>query len=102
MDENGNSLDDKKPVALSIVQGGKAPALPESSPILPESCVDTLEQIEDIRSKILDGRLSSMVLFAITSDGEHSKIILTKNRFELLGLSKDSHEFVQEIYKTQD
>lgn len=78
-------------IQLSVVKGEK----PETSG-LHDSCADTLDQIDQVKDQILEERLTSMILFAITSDGEYTRVILSKNRFELLGLAQDIDAFVRE------
>lgn len=98
MDERDDTLD--KPgevVQLSVVKG----CTPD--PELNESCADTLEQLDTIKEQIREGRLTSMILFAITNDGEYTKMVLSRNRFEVIGLAEEVHAFVrEEILAGQD
>jgi len=76
-------------IQLTIVKGEK-PETPD------DSCADTLNQIDQVKEQILEEKLTSMILFAITSDGEYTKVILSKNRFELIGLAEDIAAYVRE------
>lgn len=78
-------------IQLTIVKGEK----PETSDVH-DSCADTLNQIDQVKEQILEEKLTSMILFAITSDGEYTKVILSKNRFELIGLAEDIAAYVRE------
>ena len=91
MDESDDTLKPKGDVVqLSVVKNVT------KTPELDDSCTDTLEQLDAIKDQILEGRLTSLVLFAITSDGEYSKVVLSKNRFEVIGLAEEIHAFVRE------
>ncbi len=78
-------------IQLTIVKGEK----PEPSDVH-DSCADTLNQIDQVKEQILEEKLTSMILFAITSDGEYTKVLLSKNRFELIGLAEDVAAYVRE------
>lgn len=78
-------------IQLTIVKGEK----PETSDVH-DSCADTLTQIDQVKEQIVEEKLTSMILFAITSDGEYTKVLLSKNRFELIGLAEDVAAYVRE------
>jgi len=95
MDERDDTLGKTgagaKVIQLAVVKGEKSKASD-----LHDSCADTIKQIDQVKDQILEERLTSMILFALTSDGEYTKIVLSKNRFELIGLSHDIEAFIRE------
>ncbi len=74
-----------------VVKGGKSPDV-----VLSDSCADTLVQMEEVMEQITSGRLTSMILFAITSDGVLTRNVLSKNRFELIGLAREVKKLIDE------
>ena len=99
MGDHDDTLENKgrKVLKLSVVKGGK----PDHA-ALDESCADTLLQLDEVKEQITSGRLTSMILFAITTDGEYTRLILSKNRFELIGLANEVTALVQEdvVYRS--
>ncbi len=81
---------------LEVIKGGK------SDTVLDESCEDTLRQLDEVKEQITSGRLTSMILFAITTNGEYTRMVLSKNRFELIGLANEVSALVQEdiVYRS--
>jgi len=81
---------------LEIIKGGK------SDIVLDQSCEDTIRQLDEVKEQITSGRLTSMILFAITTNGEYTRMVLSKNRFELIGLANEVHALVQEdiVYRS--
>jgi hypothetical protein len=55
---------------------------------------DTVAQLNEIIEQVKTGRLTSLVTFALTSDGALTQILLSKNRFELLGLARAAQSLV--------
>lgn len=54
----------------------------------------TVAQLNEIIEQVKTGRLTSLVTFALTSDGAFTQILLSKNRFELLGLARAAQSLV--------
>jgi len=75
---------------LELIKGGKS-----EDPELHDSCVDTLKELDDVRESIVAGRLNSMILFAITTDGNLTRLLLSKNRHELIGLAADIRAMIK-------
>lgn len=92
MGNGDDTLDDKGGDVLKfeVVKGGKSDAT------LSHSCADTLQQMEEVMRQITSGRLTSMILFAITSDGQLTRNVLSKNRFELIGLAREVEKLIDE------
>ena len=85
---DGDDTLDKGADILTFVKGGKSD--------VDDSCSDTLEQIDAVKDQITSGLLTSMILFAITSDGVLTRLVLSKNRFELIGLAQEVETLIQE------
>lgn len=93
VDDRDDTLDDKggDVLKLEVVKGGKP-----ADVVLSDSCEDTLLQMDEVREQITSGRLTSMILFAITSDGLLTRNVLSKNRFELIGLAREVEKLIDE------
>ena len=87
MGDRDDSLDGK---------GGDVLKLVVKDPELSASCEDTLLQMDEVKEQIVSGRLTSMILFAITSDGVLTRNVLSKNRFELIGLAREVEKLIDE------
>ena len=72
-------------IPLTLVSRDKTPS---------PSTDDTVAQLEEIIDQVKTGRLTSLVTFALTSDGALTQILLSKNRFELLGLARAAQALV--------
>ena len=98
MGNQDDTLDNKTSNVLKfeVINGGK------SDTVLDKSCAESLRQIDEVKEQITSGRLTSMILFAITTDGEYTRMVLSKNRFELIGLANEVHALVQEdiVYRS--
>lgn len=96
MGDQDDTLDNSNILKFEVIKGGK------TDTVLDESCADTLRQLDEVKEQITSGRLTSMILFAITTDGEYTRMILSKNRFELIGLANEVHALVQEdvVYRS--
>ena len=93
MDDGDDTLDDDKGgnvLKLGVVKGGK------SDDIVSDSCAESIQLIDDIREQIIKGRVTSMFLFALTSDGSLTRLILSNNKFELAGLSLEVDKLIGE------
>ncbi len=92
MGDRDDTLDDKggDVLKLEVVKGGK----PED--VVSDSCADSLQLIDDVRKQIVAGGVTSMFLFAITSDGSLTRLIISKNRFELSGLALEVVKMIDE------
>jgi len=93
MGDRDDTLDNKggDVLKLEVVKGGKP-----ADVVLSDSCEDTLQQLKEVMEQITSGRLTSMILFAITSDGELTRTVLSKNPLELVGLARAVKKLIDE------
>jgi hypothetical protein len=75
---------------FGVVKGGK----PDD--IVSEDCAESLELMDVVREQVAAGQVSSLFLFALTSDGSLTRLILSKNRFELAGLALEVEKMIDE------
>jgi hypothetical protein len=75
---------------FGIVKGGK----PDD--IVSEDCAESLELMDVVREQVAAGEVSSLFLFALTSGGSLTRLILSKNRFELAGLALEIEKMIDE------
>lgn len=93
MDERDDTLGKTgaEVIQLSVVKGGRS-----ETPDLHDSCAGAIEQLDGIKEQIIEDRMSTLVLVALTVDGEYTRMILSKSRFELLGLATDLAALITE------
>ena len=77
-------------VNLEVVKGGK----PED--VVAESAQESLDLIDDVRDQVAEGGVTSLLLFALTSDGSLTRLILSNNKFELAGLALEVQKMIDE------
>jgi hypothetical protein len=89
--DGDDTLDDKGADVLKfgVVKGGK----PD---VVSEDCAESLQLMDDVRAQVAAGDVSSLFLFALTSDGSLTRLILSKNRFELQGLALEIEKMLGE------
>jgi len=75
---------------FGIVKGGK----PDDA--VSEDCAESLELMDVVREQVAAGEVSSLFLFALTSDGSLTRLILSKNRFELAGLALEIEKMIDD------
>ena len=75
---------------FGVVEGGK------SDDVVSETCAESIQLIDDIREQIIEGNVTSLFLFALTSEGSLTRLILSNNRFELAGLSLEVQKMIDE------
>ncbi len=97
MGDDNDTLDQGGEI-LHLVKGGKDTSKPQ------DSCEEALQGLEEVREQIVSGRLTSMILFSVTADGRYTRLILSKNRFEIIGLANDLYAVVKEdlVYKSEN
>lgn len=93
MGEGDDTVDDG-PVAdvlqFGVVEGGK------SNDAVSEDCAESLQLMDAVREQVVEGSVTSMFLFALTADGSLTRLILSKNRFELAGLALEIAKMIDE------
>jgi hypothetical protein len=87
MADKSDTLNTDNVIPLTLVSRDKIPG---------PSTDGTVEQLEEIIDQVKTGRLTSLVTFALTSDGALTQILISKNRFELLGLARAAQALVDE------
>jgi hypothetical protein len=75
---------------FGVVKGGK------SDDAVSEDCAESLELMDVVREQVASGDVSSLFLFALTSEGSLTRLILSKNRFELAGLALEVEKMIEE------
>lgn len=73
-------------VSLSVVNGEKSED-PETSEII--------MQLYSIIEEIRKGNLTTLLAFALDKEGGYTRVIMSKNRFEALGLNEIVHDMVK-------
>ena len=93
MGDGDDTLDDKGAdvIKFGVVKGGK----PDTA-VVSDSCTDSLQLMDDVREQIIEGKVTSMFLFALTSEGSLTRLILSKNQFELRGLALEVKKMLNE------
>jgi len=84
---------------LQLILGGK-----DITAKAQESCEEALQGLEEVKEQMISGSLSSIILLSVTADGRYSSLLMSKNRFEIIGLGKDLCAMIdQELgYKSKD
>ena len=92
MGDGDDTVDNKGADVLKfgVVKGGKPDI------VVSDSCMDSLELIDDVREQIIEGKVTSLFLFALTSGGLLTRLILSKNHFELRGLALEVAKMINE------
>ncbi len=92
MGDGDDTLDDRGADVLKfgVVKGGK------SNDAVSEDCAESLELMDVVRDQVASGDVSSLFLFALTSEGSLTRLILSKNRFELAGLALEVEKMIDE------
>jgi hypothetical protein len=75
---------------LEVVKGGK----PDDT--VSEDCAESIKLIDQVRADIVAGRVTSLFLFALSSEGSLTRLILSNNRFELAGLALEVEKMIEE------
>jgi hypothetical protein len=90
--DGDDTLDDKggEVLKLEVVKGGK----PDNK--VSDSCADSIQLIDDVREQVIAGQVTSLLLFALTSEGTLTRLILSNNRFELAGLALEVEKMMDE------
>jgi hypothetical protein len=90
--DGDDTLDDKGADVLKfgVVKGGK----PDD--VVSDDCAGSLELMDVVREQVASGQISSLFLFALTPDGSLTRLILSKNRFELAGLALEVEKMIHE------
>ncbi len=87
---NGDDTLDKGAdvLKLGVVKGGK--------PDVPGDCAESIKLLDAVREEIIAGRVTSLFLFALTSKGSLTRLILSNNKFELAGLALEVEKMIKE------
>jgi hypothetical protein len=91
--DGDDTLDDKGADVLrfGVVQGGKS-----DNDAVSSDCSESLDLMDVVREQVAAGEVSSLFLFALTSGGSLTRLILSKNRFELAGLALEIEKMIDE------
>jgi hypothetical protein len=94
--DGDDTLDDKggNVLKFGILQGG-IPSGPDNEGVS-EDCAESLDLMDVVRDQVASGQVTSLFLFALTSDGSLTRLILSKNRFELAGLALEVEKMIEE------
>jgi hypothetical protein len=90
--DGDDTLDDKGADVLKfgVVKGGKLDTN------VSEDCAESLELMDVVRGQVAAGEVTSLFLFALTAEGSLTRLILSKNRFELAGLALEIEKMIDE------
>jgi hypothetical protein len=94
VDDGDDTVDEGKGadvLRFGVVKGGKP-----YNDAVSEDCAESLDLMDVVREQVASGDVSSLFLFALTSEGSLTRLILSKNRFELAGLALEVEKMIDE------